>query len=121
MKRAAWHGTRIILRQTSPEALDIYDMILSLFKLCKGDFEELATSASIGRHEMEAFLEYGAFFLLNIRNYYASYSNYLWKIQCFNKYVARALEIKSSSQTCLQTRYGDSSSLSHFRTSPTIS
>lgn len=120
-QRAAWHGTRIILRQTAPEALDIYDMILSLYRLCKGDFEQLATKASVSQHEMEAFLDYGACFLSNIGNYYASYSNYLWKIQCFTNQVARAPEIKSSFQTCLQTRYSDSPNSHHFRTSPTIS
>lgn len=79
-------------------------MILSLYRLCKGDFAQLATSVSVCQHEMEAFLDFAACFLSNIGNYYARCGNYLRKIQCSANLVVRVLEIKSSFQICLQTR-----------------
>jgi hypothetical protein len=72
--RAAWHGTRIILRQTSPESIEIYDMIILLYDLCGGDWDKLAARCSVIEADMQAFLQYAACFLSNIGNYYASHS-----------------------------------------------
>lgn len=38
LARAAWAGTRIILRQVSPEANVIYDFIVELASSCHGRF-----------------------------------------------------------------------------------
>lgn len=50
-------------------------MILFLYRLCDGDWAQVATRASINQHEIEAFLDYAACFLSNIGNYYASDNN----------------------------------------------
>ena len=72
--RASWHGTRIILRQTSPEAATIFDFIISLYNQCHGDWSLLGQKISATKNEIDAFLDYAACFLSNIGNYYASRS-----------------------------------------------
>jgi dipeptidyl-peptidase-3 len=70
--RAAWRGTRIILRQVSPEANGVFDLIISLYRSCQGDWEQLATDADVGLEELHKFLNYAALFLSNIGNYFVS-------------------------------------------------
>ncbi|KAI0167004.1 dipeptidyl peptidase III [Hypoxylon sp. FL1284] len=72
MSRAAWSGTRIILRQVSPESIAIFDFILELHRLCGGDWKQLSRDGGIDEEEMQAWLEYAATFLSNIGNYYGS-------------------------------------------------
>ncbi len=67
---AAWHGTRIILRQVSPESPGIFDLLLEIHAFCSGDWEKLARECGITQMEIEAFLDYGAIFLSNVGNYY---------------------------------------------------
>jgi dipeptidyl-peptidase-3 len=69
---AAWHGTRIILRQVSPESIGIFDFILELYGSCSGDWKLLVEENGITSHECDAFLNYAAIFLSNIGNYYVS-------------------------------------------------
>ena len=69
---AAWHGTRIILHQVSPEACFIYDFILELYSVCLGDWNTFVEQGDLKEHELEAFLDYAATFLSNIGNYYVS-------------------------------------------------
>lgn len=68
--RAAWNGTRIILRQVSPEANAIFDFIIALHRHCHGDWQNLAMTARIDLNELEGFLDYCAIFLSNIGNYF---------------------------------------------------
>jgi hypothetical protein len=70
---AAWHGTRIILRQVSPEAPFIYDFILELYSACSGNWDKLVEQGDLKEQELEAFLDYAATFLSNIGNYYVSF------------------------------------------------
>jgi dipeptidyl-peptidase-3 len=70
--RAAWHGTRIILHQVSPEACFIYDFILELYSACSGDWKTFVEQGDLKEQELEAFLDYAATFLSNIGNYYVS-------------------------------------------------
>ncbi|KAF7126245.1 hypothetical protein CNMCM5793_002740 [Aspergillus hiratsukae] len=70
--RAAWHGSRIILRQVSPEANDIFDFIMALHHSCNGQWEQLARRAQVDMTEVEKFLDYAAVFLSNIGNYFGS-------------------------------------------------
>ncbi|GFF48981.1 dipeptidyl peptidase III [Aspergillus lentulus] len=70
--RAAWHGARIILRQVSPEANDIFDFIMALYHSCDGQWEQLARRAQVDMAEVEKFLDYAAVFLSNIGNYFGS-------------------------------------------------
>ncbi|KAJ8131987.1 hypothetical protein O1611_g1639 [Lasiodiplodia mahajangana] len=71
MARAAWFGTRIILRQVSPESLAIFDFILELHRTCSGDWDALI-EPGITREDLHKFLIYAATFLSNIGNYLGS-------------------------------------------------
>lgn len=70
--RAAWLGTRIILRQVSPESSDIVDLIVGLYKSCGGDWDLLLDkeSSDAGHEELEKFLQYSVVFLNDMGNYY---------------------------------------------------
>ncbi|KAF2280327.1 dipeptidyl peptidase III [Westerdykella ornata] len=72
MARAAWHGARIILRQVSPESIDIFDYILKLYESCSGDWNVLVVEGYISRRDCDAFLDYAAVFLSNLGNYHGS-------------------------------------------------
>ncbi|KAI1138888.1 dipeptidyl peptidase III [Hypoxylon sp. FL0543] len=72
LSRAAWSGTRIILRQVSPESLTIFDFILELYGSCGGDWHQLSGVNGVTAEDLGAFLEYAATFLSNIGNYYGS-------------------------------------------------
>ena len=76
MAKAAWSGTRIILRQVSPEANAIFDLIIESYKVCKKHFGsnwyELGDTCGVTKAETEAFLDFGATFLSNVGNYYGS-------------------------------------------------
>lgn len=72
LARAAWLGSRIVLRQTSPESEGIYDFILRLHKACGGKWSKLADGDVVGLRDVNAFLEYAAQFLAHLGNYYVS-------------------------------------------------
>ncbi|OJJ44816.1 hypothetical protein ASPZODRAFT_121282 [Penicilliopsis zonata CBS 506.65] len=69
MSRAAFEGTRITLRQVSPEAEPIYDLILVLYQACGGDWNSLAQKTNVSAEDLRFFLEYAAQFLGNCGNY----------------------------------------------------
>ncbi|KAL1983579.1 hypothetical protein VTN96DRAFT_10239 [Rasamsonia emersonii] len=69
MSRAAFEGTRITLRQVSPESEPIYDLIISLYKASNGDWEGLAKKTGVSAEDLRFFLEYAAQFLGNNGNY----------------------------------------------------
>ncbi|RMY81349.1 hypothetical protein D0861_08340 [Hortaea werneckii] len=68
--RAAWLGTRIILRQVSPESEPIFDFIIHLYHSCDGNWEELGNQLNISNDELMRFLDFAAMFLGNIGNFY---------------------------------------------------
>jgi dipeptidyl-peptidase III len=72
--RAAWHGTRIILHQVSPEAIGIFDFILELHNDCSGNWSKLVSDSGVAEKQLEHFLLYAATFLSNMGNYYVWYS-----------------------------------------------
>ncbi|ORX98180.1 dipeptidyl peptidase III [Clohesyomyces aquaticus] len=72
LSRAAWHGTRIILRQVSPESIGIFDFILELYTSCWGEWDLLVEDHDLTREELDSFLDYAAKFLSNIGNFYGS-------------------------------------------------
>ncbi|KAH8813356.1 peptidase family M49-domain-containing protein [Xylogone sp. PMI_703] len=72
MSRAAWHGTRIILRQVSVESVGIFDLIMELYNFCSGNWNVFLGGDGITRDELGAFLDYAATFLSNIGNYYGT-------------------------------------------------
>ena len=67
--RAAFLGTRIILRQVSPESEPIYDFIISLNDYCNGDWASLAQNSGVSDREVQCFIEYATQFLGNLGNY----------------------------------------------------
>lgn len=67
--RASFAGTRIVLRQVSPESEHIYDLILALHKTAAGDWKALAEKAGVDEAGLSAFLQYAAQFLGNGGNY----------------------------------------------------
>lgn len=72
LARAAWHGSRIIMRQVSPESPDIFDFIMNLYRACDGKWDTLIAQCNITPEELAAFLEYAAMFLCNLGNFYVS-------------------------------------------------
>lgn len=67
--RAAFTGTRITLRQVSPESESIYDFIIALYKACSGDWKSLGQKAGVTDQDIQHFLEYSTQFLGNAGNY----------------------------------------------------
>ncbi|KAI1736227.1 peptidase family M49-domain-containing protein [Xylaria scruposa] len=72
MARAAWSGSRIILRQVSPESPAIFNFIMRLREFCDGEWQRLAEWEGVTKDDVSAFLQYAATFLSNIGNYYGS-------------------------------------------------
>lgn len=74
LSRAAWSSAPIILDQTSPESISIFQFILEIYKSCEGNWQELASHVGIEYEELRRFLDYAAVFLGNIGNYFVRYS-----------------------------------------------
>jgi len=66
---SSFAGSRIVLRQCSPESEHIYDLIIALYHHCKGDWAAIGREASLSNDEVRAFLDYAAQFLGNCGNY----------------------------------------------------
>ncbi|KAF7868675.1 hypothetical protein EAF04_005205 [Stromatinia cepivora] len=69
ISRASMNGTRITLRQVSPESEDIYDFIIELHKSINGDWSSAQKKVGISDENLKFFLEYCAQFLGNCGNY----------------------------------------------------
>ncbi|KAH8592498.1 putative dipeptidyl peptidase 3 [Bisporella sp. PMI_857] len=69
ISRAAFTGTRITLRQVSPESEAIFDFIIELYKAYNGDWPEAQKKSGINDEDLKYFLEYAAMFLGNCGNY----------------------------------------------------
>ncbi|KAF2189475.1 dipeptidyl-peptidase III [Zopfia rhizophila CBS 207.26] len=69
ISKACFAGTRVVLRQISPESEPIYDFIISLHKYSKGDYASLAKEAGLSSDDLDAYLNYAAQFLGNLGNY----------------------------------------------------
>lgn len=85
--RASFAGTRIVLRQLSPESEPIYDLIIALHKSSDGDWNALAKKAGVDESEATYFLEYAAMFLGNSGNY-KSFGDSKFIPRCSEKSVA---------------------------------
>ena len=72
ISRASFHGTRIILRQVSPESEGIYDLILQAYNACNGDWANLGTKTGVSEQNVQYWKEYAAQFLGNLGNYKVS-------------------------------------------------
>ncbi|KAG8163231.1 hypothetical protein KVR01_006528 [Diaporthe batatas] len=71
LSQAAWNGARIIMRQVSPEAIRIFDLILELHSSCDGQWSTLLSEGGVTEAEISAFLDYAALFLTNLGNFFA--------------------------------------------------
>jgi len=87
ISKASFAGTRIVLRQLSPESEPIYDLIISLHKSSGGDWNALAKKAGVEESEVTHFLEYAAMFLGNTGNY-KSFGDSKFIPRCSEKSVA---------------------------------
>lgn len=72
---ASYHGARIVLRQVSPESESIFDLIIELYEVCRGDWIALAEKAGVSRESLESFLDYSATFLDSLGNYRVRHSS----------------------------------------------
>lgn len=95
--RAAFAGTRIVLRQISPESEPIYGLIIALHKAASGDWNALAKKAGIEEAELTQFLEYAAMFLGNNGNY-KSFGDSKFIPRCSEKSVAALAGTSSEAQ-----------------------
>lgn len=95
--RAAWLGTKIILRQVSPESEPIFDFIVHLHRSCEGNWEELRDQLSIPDDELTKFLDFAAMFLGNMGNFYVSEipENYETRLSLTAQLMPRAMVIKN--------------------------
>ncbi|KAF2496247.1 dipeptidyl-peptidase III [Lophium mytilinum] len=66
---ACFAGTRIVLRQVSPDSEPLYDLIIALHKHASGDWKALQATAGLSDDDLAAFLGYTAQFLGNLGNY----------------------------------------------------
>lgn len=67
--RAAFHGSRIIMRQVSPESETIFNLIIQLWRTCDGDWASLAMRTSLDEQAISQFLDYAATAMENLGNY----------------------------------------------------
>ena len=58
-----------MLRQVSPEAETIFDLILALHRACGGDWAQLQRQTGVADADVRHFLEYATQFLGNVGNY----------------------------------------------------
>lgn len=69
ISRASFHGTRITLRQVSPESEDIYDLIIAVDKAVGGDYNKLSQQTGVSEQDVKYWVEYAACVLGNLGNY----------------------------------------------------
>ena len=75
LSQAAWHGARIVLRQTSLESEDIFDFIIKAYHECEGEWSQFEGVCTVTDDEVKAFLSYAGLFLYNLGNFYVSASS----------------------------------------------
>ena len=86
------------MRQTSPESVEIFQLLLELYAACDGNWDRLVHETKISDQEVNKFLDYAAAFLSNVGNYYVSDKT---GHSCLSADEHRALGIKNSCLTCL--------------------
>lgn len=117
--RAAFSGTRIILRQVSPESESIYDLIISLYKDCNGDWSRFSKEAGVENAEVQQFLEYATQFLGNLGNY-KGFGDAKFVPRCspqvLEKLASTSTEAKKYYEGCKSSIYADETkpALMHF-------
>ncbi|KAI1108509.1 dipeptidyl peptidase III [Nemania sp. NC0429] len=69
LARACWYGTRIMLRQCSPEAEGIFEFILELHRACGGSWDNFL-QLGITQNDLDAWLSFAGMFLSSLGNYF---------------------------------------------------
>ncbi|KAA8904800.1 peptidase family M49-domain-containing protein [Sphaerosporella brunnea] len=69
ISRASFLGTRIVLRQVSPESEGIYDLIIATYEAVKGNWKKLSEETGVNEQNVRYWVEYAAQFLGNLGNY----------------------------------------------------
>ncbi|KAF3764814.1 putative dipeptidylpeptidase III [Cryphonectria parasitica EP155] len=69
ISKSSFAGSRIQMRQVSPESEPIFDFILALHKSCDGDWKALGQKAGVTEEAVTFFLQYAGAFLGNTGNY----------------------------------------------------
>ncbi|KAK9471076.1 peptidase family M49-domain-containing protein [Dipodascopsis tothii] len=67
--KAGHWGTRVGLRQVSPESEQTFDLIMKLYAAVEGNWEAIVAKDLLSTDELELFLEYASQFLSNLGNY----------------------------------------------------
>jgi dipeptidyl-peptidase-3 len=71
LAQACWHGGRIVLRQTSPEAEGIFDFIIELHRACNGRWDDFRERC-LEQEDLDTWLQFAGSFLSNLGNYFVS-------------------------------------------------
>lgn len=79
ISRAAFLGTRITLRQVSPESEGIYDLAIALHKAVDGDYKKLTEKTGVSEQDVTYWVEYAAGVLGNLGNYKVGAAITLWR------------------------------------------
>lgn len=117
--RAAFFGTRIILRQVSPESESIYNLIVSLYKYFNGDWSHLSKEAGVDHAEVQLFLEYATQFLGNLGNY-KGFGDAKFVPRCSPQMLEKLASVSSEArkyyERCKSSIYADETKLAlmHF-------
>jgi dipeptidyl-peptidase-3 len=69
LARACWHSGWITLRQTSPQAEGIFDLILELHRGCSGRWDDFR-DRGITQEDLNTWLEFAGMFLSNFGNHF---------------------------------------------------
>jgi dipeptidyl-peptidase-3 len=67
LSQAAWHGARIVLRQTSLESEDIFDFIMKAYRACEGDWSQFEEPCAVTDDEVKALLSYAGLFTTELK------------------------------------------------------
>ena len=73
LSQAAWHGSRIILRQTSPEGTGIFDFIIELHRACQGQWSQFTQHFGLLPEELDSFLDFAGMFMSELNNFCVCY------------------------------------------------
>ncbi|KAK6353832.1 hypothetical protein TWF730_008255 [Orbilia blumenaviensis] len=69
ISKASFAGTRVVLRQVSPESEPLFDLILTVARHVGNDFSKIVEACSVTEDEKEKFVEFGSQVLANLGNY----------------------------------------------------
>ncbi|EEP80786.1 hypothetical protein UREG_05628 [Uncinocarpus reesii 1704] len=123
ISRAAFLGTRITLRQVSPESEPIYDLIISLYRACNGNWKSLGEKTGVSQEEVTHFLEYAAQFLGNCGNYKGfGDSKFIPRIpeNIFKQLASITQATKDAFETASKSGGEDGHMTTYYPDSPTI-